>query len=459
MSIARHTAIAAAVIAGAAAVHASGQSDELFVFQLTETGNPSNSLTVGGSNLPDLLTDLGDQEGEFASFDGTAFDATIQYAGIADAVDVSYDPTGGAGGGEVITINGLLGYDGPPLVFDAANGDIGQQLEDYFLQNGDGTIEDFLAAVAELSPVAVTDGNPLSSTARSARYSFFRYGLFSDVTPTDRELRRVYAEQAPVPMADPNDEAGDGTETDGASPALFAPQGSRTLDYGGTRFRLDFRGQTIDAGGFTGESFDLALSTEIRFHDRVSVIVGVPIAYHSVGGGDVFNAGLNAGVPVRFLIPDEDDTVGVKWQLTPFANLDTVFSYDLAAGGVLWGFGLNNLVQFDLGPVSLVTSQQYSVHESLTLDVDEYSFDPGVEQQILKLGGKLQWYATDNGYIYAGGIWTDFIEDAAVDNYTTGLAGVGLRTSNGFNVVVGYEGDFGDDYEAHGAALSLQLPF
>lgn len=440
---------------------AQAQSGELFVFTVSETGNPSNTLTVGGSTLPDLLVDLGDQQGDFASFDGTAFDASIQYAGIPNAVDVSYDPTGGIGGGELVVINGLLGYAGPPIVFDAANGDIGQQLEDFFLQNQDGLIEEFLAAVAELSPVAVTDGNPLASTARSARYSFFRYGLFSDVTPTDRELRRVFAEPAAVPMNDPNaPETGDPTgDADEASPALFMPQGSTTLDYGGTRFRLDLRGQSIDAGGFTGSSFDLALSTEVRFHDRVSVIVGIPLAYHSVGDGDVFNAGLNAGVPVRILIPDEGDEVGVKWQVTPFANLDTVFSYDLAAGGLLWGFGLNNLLQFDLGPFSFVTSQQYSVHESLTLDVDEYSFDPGVEQQILKLGGKLQWYATDRTYLYAGGVWTDFIEDAAVDSYTTGLAGAGLRTSNGFNVVLGYEGDFGDDYEAHGGSLSLQVPF
>ncbi|MEM9167989.1 MAG: hypothetical protein AAGB48_13310 [Planctomycetota bacterium] len=451
-------ATASLAIAG----HAAAQSDDLFVFDLVDTGNPSNTLTVGGSSLPDLLTDLGDTTGDFSSFDGVPFDATITYAGIDDAIEVTYDPTGGTGGGELVIITNLLGNTGS-FTFDEIDGDLGEQLEDFFLQNDDEVIENFLATVAELSPVAVTDGNPLASTARSARYSFFRYGLFSDATPTDRELRRVFAD----PILSDDDNPGPAPATydadalvdDETSPAIFSPNGTSELDYGGTRFRLDFRGQTIDAGGFDGSSFDVALSTEVRFSDRVSVIVGAPLAYHQVGDGDVFNAGINAGLPIRILIPDEDDDFGVKWQVTPLANIDTVFSYDLAAGGILYGFGLNNLLTIELGPVSLVTSQQYTVHESLALDANDVSLDPGVEQQILKLGGKLQWAMTDNVYIYGGGVWTDFLEDAAVDDYTTALAGFGLRTSDGCQIVLGYEGDFGDDYDAHGGALIFQLPF
>ena len=174
-----------------AALGAHAQSDELFVFDLAESGNPSNTLTVGGSTLPDLAQDLADTEGAFASFDGVAFDAMLQYAGVAGALDISYDPTGGMGGGALLTINNIEGYDGPPIVLDEADGDLGDQLEDFFLKDNPDIIKDFLGAIAEQSVVAVTDGNPLASTARSAKYRFDRFGLFADVSPASNQINRI----------------------------------------------------------------------------------------------------------------------------------------------------------------------------------------------------------------------------------------------------------------------------
>ncbi|MEM8756540.1 MAG: hypothetical protein AAGF47_02005 [Planctomycetota bacterium] len=461
------------------ALPAAAQSDELFQIVVTEQGNPGNQIFVGGSSLPDLVNDLGDTTGEFESFDGLAFDATLDYGGVESAIDISFDPAGGSTGGDLLVINNLLGFSGGPITFDSADGEIGDQLEDFFLGDGEDGIEDaveqFLAAIAEQSLVAATDGNPLASTARTARSSFMRFGLFSDVTPTDRELWRIHSDRTnPTngqnePLGDepafdsgfdPGFDPGFDEIDDGASPSLFsATQGAAERRYGFARVRADFRGQSVDADGFEGPAFDLNLSGEIRFHSRVSAVIGIPLAFHSVGDGDVYNAGLVLGLPIRLLIPDKHETVGVKWQVTPFGGVDALFSYDLASAGLLYNLGLNNVIAFDYGPVSLVTSQQYTFHQSITLEADDFSIDPSVDQQILKLGGKLQYSVSDNFYIYGGGIWTDFVEDAAIDNYATALAGLGLRASNGFNFVIGYEGDFGDDYEAHGGSVTLQLPF
>ena len=174
---------AAAALPGAALA----QSDELFVFDLTETGNPGNTLIVGGSTLPDLAEDLADTEGDFASFDGVTFDAMLRYAGVDGAIDINYDPSGGAGGGAVLTINSIAGYDGPPIVLDEADGDLGDQLQDFFLKDNPDIIKDFLSAIAETSPVSITDGNPLASTARSARYRFDRFGLYADASPASNQ--------------------------------------------------------------------------------------------------------------------------------------------------------------------------------------------------------------------------------------------------------------------------------
>ncbi len=80
---------------------------------------------MGGSTLPDLAEDLADTEGDFASFDGVSFDAMLATR-VLMARSTS-TTTRGAGGGAVLTINSIAGYDGPPIVLDEADGDLGDR--------------------------------------------------------------------------------------------------------------------------------------------------------------------------------------------------------------------------------------------------------------------------------------------------------------------------------------------
>lgn len=431
-----------------AALGAHAQSDELFVFDLAESGNPSNTLTVGGSTLPDLAQDLADTEGAFASFDGVAFDAMLQYAGVAGALDISYDPTGGMGGGALLTINNIEGYDGPPIVLDEADGDLGDQLEDFFLKDNPDIIKDFLGAIAEQSVVAVTDGNPLASTARSAKYRFDRFGLFADVSPASNQINRMFAGE-PI------------TETDGADDAENAPRttGSAAIDHGGFLSRVDFTGQAVDADGFTGSNFEVALSTEARFTERFSLVLGLPFSYHSIEGADVYNAGLHLDAPITILLIEEDAERGFSWTVTPGVSGEAVVSYDFAAGGTLYSFGVTNALRYDHDRWTFIAAQQLTWHESTELDVEDYTIDPGIDQQILKLGGKALYRFTEGAAIYAGGTWTDFLEDAAVDDYVTPIAGLAWQLKGGAHLTLGYEGDFADNYDAHGGRVSFQFPF
>lgn len=421
------------------------QSDELFVFDLSETGNPGNTLIVGGSTLPDLAEDLADTQGDFASFDGVAFDAMLRYAGVDGAIDINYDPTGGSGGGVVITINDIAGYDGPPIVLDEADGDLGDQLQDFFLKDNPDIIKDFLSAIAETSPVSITDGNPLASTARSARYRFDRFGLFADASPASNQINRMYH--------DP--ETAEPIEDDVPRMQL----GSVAIDHGGFLSRVDFLGQVVEAGDFSGSNFDLTFSTEARFHERFSLVLGLPIGYHTIEGADVFNLGLHLDAPINLMLVEPDAKQGFSWTVTPGVSAEAVVSYDFAAGGTLYSFGITNAFRYDYDKWTFIAAQQYTVHESAELDVDEYTIDPGIEQQILKLGGKVQYRISDGASIYGGAAWTNFLEDAAVDNYVSPVAGISWQLKNGANLTLGYEGDFGDDYEAHGGRLTFQLPF
>lgn len=424
------------------------QSDELFVFSLAEDGNPGNTLIVGGSTLPDLVQDLADTEGDFATFDGLAFDAMLRYAGVDGAIDIAYDPTGGSGGGAVLTINNIEGYDGPPVVLDEADGDLGDQLEDFFLKDNPDIIEDFLSAIAEESVVAITDGNPLSSTARSAKYRFDRFGLFADISPASSQINRMFI--------DPND-PGQTEPIDDDVPRM--EMGSAAIDHGGFLSRIDFVGQTVEADDFSGTSFDVTMSTEMRFTDRFSLVFGLPVGYHTIEGADVFNVGLHLDAPINIVLVEENAEQGFSWTVTPGVSGEAVVSYDFAAGGTLYSFGVTNAFRYEYKKLSLIAAQQITWHESATLDVDEYEIDPGIDQQILKLGGKAVYRFTDGAAIYAGATWTDFLEDAAVDDYITPVAGVAWQLHNGAHLAIGYEGDFGDDYEAHGGRVSFQLPF
>ncbi|HED53363.1 MAG TPA: hypothetical protein ENJ00_04090 [Phycisphaerales bacterium] len=430
---------------------AAAQSGDLFVFEITETGNPSNTLTVGGSVLPDLAQDLADTQGDFDSFSGVPFDAMIRYAGVDDAVAITYDPTGGSAGGELVTITSLAGYNGPPIVFDAADGDLGDQLQDFFLKNNPDTIKDFLSAVAALSPVAVTDGNPLASTARSAKYRFDRFGLFADLSPADPQLNRLFA---PDTAADP-----DPLDQTEAPNAPTNTGGSATTEHGAFRSRIDFFAQAIETDDFSGSSFDLTLSNEIRFSDEIALVVGVPLSYHTIEDADVFNAGLHVDLPINLLLVDEQADSGLSWQVTPGGSIDGVGSYDFAAGGVLYTLGLTSSLRYDIGRLTLIAAQQYTYHKSINIDSGDYAFDPGVDQQILKLGGKLVWRFEGGAVIYGGATWTDFLEDSAIDDYTSPVAGIMWQPHSGFNILAGYEDDFGDGYTSHGGRLSIQFPF
>jgi len=417
------------------AAPAAGQS--LFEFTLTETGNPSNTLTAGGSRLPDIANDFADTTGSFASFDGTAFSATMTYAGVPDAVSFTYDPAGGSAGGGLLTIDNLLGFGAIPA-FDEANGDLGDQLQDFFLKDNPDAVSEFLQAVAERSLVAVTDGNPSAVTARSARYMFERFGLFSDLTPTEEQLFNRFS----VP-----DEGEEAT----ALPQHQARQLTRT--------RVGLRGQYVDAGGFGGTSLDLDASFELAFNEHVSFVLGVPAGYHEIEGADVYNVGLHLDAPIRLVIPEAGKRRGITWQVTPGVAGDFAGSYDFAAGGLLVGIGLNNMLAFHLDDWTFITAQQITTHEGEKLNIDSYEWDPGVSQRVLKLGGRVAWAASDKLDLYGGVTYTDFLEDAAVDNYWSPTAGIAWRFRNGSVIAVSYEGDFADDFERHGGRVEVQMPF
>ncbi len=432
-------------------------AQDIFTVDVTESGGPL-SLSAGGSSLPDLVSDLADQSGAFDDFDGLAFSAMLDYGEIADAISVTFDPTGGSLGGNLFTIDNLEGFGGP-IVFDEADGDLGNQLEDFFLQDNPDAIGQFLSAIAEQSLLAITDGNPASATARSADYRFERFGLGRDLTLNPGMLASRFPNSGLVTPADPGDVDGDLESAPTGNPfSGFGRSGSER--FGGKRIfgRIDLSYEDIEVGDFEGFAASLATSTEFVIIDRLSLVIGGRFTYQAIEDADSFQSGLHVDVPIRMIEPLSPDG-GFFWDITPGASLDSVASIDLAAGGTLYSFGTTTRVGYQTPKFSITGAAQYTVHESITLKFDDYEFDPNVSQQIGKVGIRAAFRPVADFEIDGGVTYTDFIEDAAVDDYVSPMAGVSFASGNGFNIRGGWQGDFADDFTRHTLSLFIHLPF
>jgi hypothetical protein len=439
----------AAALAAAAATSAGAQ--ELFQVEVTPDDPSVMGVTAGGSSLLDLTESLLDTAGVFAPLAGEDFGASLRYAGVDDAIRFRLESDGTRA---ELTFPSL----GQTFVFDEADGDVEDQIEDFFKTDGSKTIAAFLKEMNRRSLVAVTDGNPLATTARNARYKFDRFGLHYDMTR--REKRVARAEPAMGLWRQPADGAGGGQpEAPGPAPSTTrSSQGwivSGSED--GLRARLDGRVSAVSTDAGDATSATLAASGELRFNRHFGLALSMPISYHEVEGADVINAGLHLDAPIAFVVPQNPD--GFTWQLTPGALVAGAASIDMVAGGTFWGLGATNLLAYEYRGWNFSFATQFTHFESIELSVDDYDFDPDLSQDVLINGGRVTAPIGDNGYAYGGLAYTRFLEDAAVEDYFTPMAGVGYRAGNGFDFRIGYEGDFGDGYESHALRVGLALPF
>ncbi|MHC4414482.1 MAG: hypothetical protein ACYS0G_04280 [Planctomycetota bacterium] len=395
---------------------APARAGDLFEILVTATdGSPTPDLLVGGFELPELLNDLVNAQGAFASFDGVAFSADITFAGVPDAINITVDPVT-----ETATLTfTILGDDAQTFTFTGT--DLADQIEQFLENNLANQLTAFLDAINTLALVAVTDGTPLSTTALSATYVFDRFGLHADLTAAER---RAMEDQEVEP---------------------------------GLRGRFDTYYESIDTDVGDGDSFAIAPSLEWVFDETTSIAFLFPIAYHDIEGAEILNAHVNLAVPVNVLRPGVDSPLSVR--VVPFGTLAGSGSIDMVAGGLIGGGGVVSTATLFLGDLTVSASSQFSYHEGLTLRYEDFEFDPGVSQEIVKVGLKATQTVGDNFYIFGSIVHTTFLEDAAVDDYLTPGGGFGYRLENGLNLNFGYSSDIADGYDSHRLRFTFQLPF
>lgn len=400
-------------------------------FEVTAVSfSPSLSKTQDYSSFPALVSDVVNTQGSFASFAGTSnFNANVTFLGVANALQVSYNysPT-------LVTVSVQSPVSGLSQSFQGpTRSNVETQVKNYFLQNGSAAVGAFMAAIAKQSAVAVTDGNPGSSTARMSDSTFYGDGF----TPSmDLPFEGTAAAS----------DAGGTGAAGSASSTRF------------TGFGIGFNSGQFNANGIKGTNTDVSIPFGYRFTDRVSLAGSIPLNYLTVEGAKIYGAGLDLALPVRLQIMNKDNRL--NWRVTPLAGISARGSADLAGGGVIWMAGLTNTLDYRINSkLILGLVNQYTYHKSMTVKYGSDKFDPQVNQDIIKNGIRavtpLSPRTTLDGFV----VETNFLKAAAVKSFTTFGTSLSFRLTKSMDVTLGGNYDTGTNYNSWAVGLSSAWKF
>lgn len=333
------------------------------LFTITATGGPT--VTVSANNVVDLIERAVNRSDSFASLAGFV-NGSLNYAGVANAITY----TSGAAGSSIIQI---------PSTGFSKNFNTTAELTDFLKKDGSAELAKFFKAMTAQSLVTITDGNPTASTARSGTDAYQNYGMTFAETREEKDANKASSSR--------------------------------------TGFGIIADVGRFDANGIKGTVYSLPMFARFKLTDRVGLDFNLPLNYTKIEGADAFGLGLGVGVPVK-VIPRAKDSPWY-WQLTPFGGANVTASRDLAAGGLLANGGVNSLLAHDFGPVTLSMGNHFSLYEGVPITVSGYKFDPGVSQQILKNGLKLDVPIGQRWIFDVYAVHTKFLTSAALDQYFT----------------------------------------
>ena len=384
------------------------------LFEATATTTlPANNitLTAGGNNFSDFLSALINTEAQFQQLDNRPYNASATFLGFPNAITFSTNATGTA---VTMTL--------PPIGFSrtftgVTSQSVDDQIDEFFKQEGLDTVSRFLQAVAKGSTVAVTDGNPNAATAVAANSTFLTQGFTSaqDIV-------------------------------DSLDPTAARPR------FGG--FALGFNAGKFEAGPFEGDTLDFSFSgLNIGMGKNMRLLTPISFNYLKVAGAQVAGIGGNLVLPIQLKSMGRDNAW--NWRLTPLAGVSARASVDLAGGALLWQVGAINSVDYRVNPkLVFCFVNQLTYHKSFKLEYDEYSFDPAVNQQIMKNGVRLVSPLTRRliGDFFV--VDTRFLKDAAIDQFYSFGGSLSLRASKDFNLSLGANYDTGDNFKSYSVGLS-----
>ena len=384
-----------------------GRAVDLFGVDVTISGG--GTISQSASSLPDLVEAVVRNQDAFLPLVGNDFTGSFTYFGIPAAVSVAV-----VGNTQLTLTSPLTGLNRVFIGVD--RNDLENQLSNWLLEEGGSEVAKLLKEAAKRSTAAITDGNPSSTTARMADRAFRTFGLFN------------------------------------AGPVMRG-SGSRVTSgiwINGGKYEAD-----TPSGTAEGSEIELNFPWWYGFGKRISLIGNTNGQYKDIEGTEIYGAGMDLGLGIRLVVRDEVNRFG--WQVTPYAGLQGIGSYDGATAGLMDQFGITNRFEFELREnVLLVIANQFSFFDSLKIEIEGVSVDPELEQQILKNGVMLDVPFPGSSLVHLNGFLVDsrFLEDVVIDNYQTVGGGLSFRgQSKALNIYVSR--DIATDYSGWNAGVGL----
>lgn len=383
---------------------------------------PGGSV-VGDNNLLTLVDKIINGKGEFAFFagPGAAYVGTLQYGQVQNAMNFAMNAARTSADLNIPSI-------GFTRTFVGVNqADLETQIENFLKKDGSAVYARFLKSMAAQSLVAVSDGNPNATTAIAAGQSFQNYGMTFAETREEKEAPKSGGDRVAL--------------------GIIADIGA------------------FDANGIKGTAYSLPMFARFKLTERVGLNFDIPLSYIDIDGAKVFGVGLGIALPVK-VVPRAKDSPWF-WQLAPSAGVNASASKDMLAGGMVVSGGLNSVLAYDFGSFTVSMGNHISVYEGMPLTLDSYKFDPGVSQQILKNGFKLDVPLGQRWIVDVYAIHTKFLAAAGLDQYVTvggelgyrfGAKPGGAKKSSGY-MKLGLYADVGEDYTSAHAQIGSSWKF
>jgi hypothetical protein len=378
-------------------------------FNLVATGSGGTTVAESGRNIVHLSDDLISLNSGFILLAGQNINASVSWGGVPNAIRFTENSNG-------TSASISFPSTGFTRIFFGSNpNDLQNQIHDFIKGDGEKAYAQFLSQMNQLSTVATLDGNPQASTALIADDVFNRFGVRNQ-QPTQT---RQYSDGAYIGIS------GDGGVT-------------RANDLNGTWG--DF---SIDAG--------------LRFGSNLAISFGTLGVYRETAGSEAYTIAEEVALPVTII---NNTGNGLSWQVAPWAFGGLSASYDQAAGGILVGGGGTSSLALHLGTFTITLGDQIAYNGNININVDGYNFETVINQWILKNGIDAQFRFPGTPIFIDGGFtYSNFLHHAAVTDYWTPIAGVGVAFGRNSSLRVGFRGDYAKNYNNTGGEVTLVLTY
>ncbi len=423
----------AAVVFGGCLAGAGASAEDLFRIDASATSGPALNVSAGGSDLPDLLEDAVRSQGAFVGFVGRDTQATLDYAGLSNAIVVDVNA---AGTSATLQIPGL----GFSRGFSGSNrAELEDDIEAFLFEDGEQVYADFLELVRQQTVVDALDGNPTSVTGRLAHGAMRHHTL-----GPWRSFESAYVARV--------DEDGSTVE-ESPGPMFKGPNARGWINVTGT----EIDGESFDGQRYAVDTFGEMLGSTVGF-----TFAGFA-AYQELEGSEMFQGGLELGVPIR-LLRDHEVIEGVLLEVraVPMVQLGAAGSVDTGSGGSLWGYGGAITARLMTETLTFSAGVQSLWYEGLGFDAEYdgqgYSFDTELDQHVLSAGGSVGWRPVEWLMLDAGYAYHDYREPAGVSYWGSPSAGASA-VLGGATLRVGYEADLAERVDTQSLSFGLHVEF